>query len=145
VLTYSSFNSHGWDTSPVGVRHFEVYENQFLHAGGTDDIANQNWSIWIRGGTGVIFDNVLDDIAGSYWGNKDEVRFSIRGAEDARPQGACSDVTYPVPHQIGQSHDGANSVTDPIYLWGNTGAVAIAADWNWGNPCGVWIRLGALL
>jgi len=135
-LTYSSFNTHGWATSPVGVRHFEVYENTFHHPGGTDPIANQNWAIWIRGGTGVIFNNFFDDIAGSYWGQKDEIRLTIRGAEDARPQGSCASTSYPVPHQIGQSHDGTTSFTDPLYLWGNTGTTAVYSGWNWGNPCG---------
>jgi hypothetical protein len=135
-LTYSSFNTHGWATSPVGVRHFEVYANTFNHAGGTDPIANQNWAIWIRGGTGTIFNNHFDDIAGSYWGQKDEIRLTIRGAEDARPQGSCANTSYPVPHQIGQGHDGTSTFTDPMVLWGNTGTVAIFAGWNWGNPCG---------
>lgn len=135
-LTYSSFNTHGWATSPVGVRHFEVYGNAFKHPGGTDAIANQNWAVWIRGGTGVIFDNQFDDLAGSHWGQKDEIRLTIRGAEDARPQGPCASTSYPVPHQIGQSHDGTGAVTDPLYLWGNTGTVAVSAGWNWGNPCG---------
>jgi hypothetical protein len=135
TLTYSSFNTHGWATSPVGVRHFEVYENKFLHPGGTTAIANQNWAIWIRGGTGVIYNNHFDDIAGSYWGQKDELKLTIRGAEDARPQGSCASTKYPVPRQIGQSHDGKGYFTDPLYIWGNTGAVAVNAAWNWGNPC----------
>jgi hypothetical protein len=135
VLTYSSFNTHGRATSPVGVRHFEVYENTFKHMGGTSQLANQNWAIWIRGGTGVIADNTIDDIAGSYWGNKQELKLTIRGAEDARPQGSCAKTSYPVPHQIGQSHDGTGYVTDPLYLWGNKGTLGISAGWNWGNPC----------
>jgi hypothetical protein len=136
TATFSSFNSHGWATSPVGVRHWEVYENTFIHTGGSGELANQNWAIWIRGGTGVIFNNDIDDLAGSYWGDKPELRFSIRGAEDARPQGTCQQVSYPVPRQLGQSHNGSAYITDPIYIWGNTGTVEIAADWNWGNPCG---------
>lgn len=136
TLTYSSFNTHGYATSSVGVRHFEVYNNTFLYPGGTSQIANQNWVIWIRGGTGVIYNNQIADIAGSYWGNKAELKFTIRGAEDTRPQGACSNVSYPVPRQLGQSHNGSSYITDPIYLWGNTGATAIDAGWNWGNPCG---------
>ncbi|MEZ4222757.1 MAG: hypothetical protein R3B13_17585 [Polyangiaceae bacterium] len=136
ALTYSSFNTHGWASSPAGVRHFEVYANQFKHLGGSEAIANQNWAIWIRGGSGVIFDNTLDDLAGSHWGQKDEIRLTIRGAEDDRPQGTCANTKYPVPHQIGQSHDGSKVTTDPLYLWGNQGAQAINAGWNWGNPCG---------
>ncbi len=136
TLTYSSFNSHGKSTGPYSVRHFEVYNNEFRHPGGTSQIAAQSWAIWIRGGTGVIFNNRFDNIAGSYWGNKPEMRLSIRGAEDARPQGSCGNVRYPVPEQLGQNHNGSSYFTDPIYIWGNTGATAIDAGWTWGNPCG---------
>lgn len=135
-LTYSAFNTHGMDTSPVGVRHFEVYNNTFGHPGGSSQLANQNWAIWIRGGTGVIFKNQIDDISGSYWGNKQELKFSIRGAEDVRPQGSCGNVRYPAPRQLGQNHNGSGYFTDPIYIWGNTGASGIDAGWHWGNPCG---------
>lgn len=136
TLTYSSFNSHGLATSSQGVRHFEVYNNTWKHDGGTSQIANQNWAVWIRGGTGVIFNNQIANLAGSYWGNKAELHFSIRGAEDARPQGSCENVKYPVPRQLGQNYDGTKYFTDPIYIWGNTGTVAIQDGWRWGNPCG---------
>jgi len=136
TLTYSSFNTHGWATSPVGIRHFEVYGNKFIYPGGTDQISNQNWSIWIRGGTGVIFDNQIDDISGN-WGKKTTVHMTIRSAEDVRPEGNCSDASYPEPRQLGQNHDGTSYFTDPIYFWGNTGTVTFEAGWNWGNPCGL--------
>lgn len=137
TLTYSSFNTHGYDTSPKGIRHFEVYNNNFIHNGGSSQIANQSWAIWIRGGTGVIYNNQIANIAGSYWGNKSEIILSIRSAEDVRPQGSCANVKYPVPRQLGQSYDGTKYYTDPIYIWGNTGTVAISDGWNWGNPCGL--------
>jgi hypothetical protein len=135
ALTYSSFNSHGKATSIFSVRHWEIYNNKFMHQNSRDQIANQNWAIWIRGGTGVIFDNHFDDLAGS-WGDKAEVRFSLRGAEDNRPQGSCSNTRYPVPQQLGQGHDGSSPVTDPIYMWDNAGTLRISTDWGWGNPCG---------
>ncbi len=137
TLIYSSFNSHGLSTSAQGMRHFEVYNNHFNHDHSEADIANQNQAVWIRGATGTIFDNFSDDLAGSFWGGKPEVKLHIRGAEDNRPQGACEDVSYPVPRQLGQdwSESGAAYVTDPIYIWDNTGTFAISAGWNWGNPC----------
>lgn len=137
TLTYSSFNTHGYATSSDGVRHFEVYGNTFVHNGGETMLANQNWLIWLRGGTGVIFDNQFTDIAGGFWGDKSELKLTIRGAEDARPQGDCADVAYPVPRQLGQGHDGQSPIDDPIYIWDNLGAQEVAADWNWGNPCGL--------
>lgn len=62
---------------------------------------------------------------------------SPRGAEDIRPQGSCASVSYPVPAQIGQNYNGTAYFTDPIYIWGNTGAQEMNADWGWGNPCGL--------
>lgn len=136
-LTFSSVNSHGADTSTYGVRHWEIYNNTFHHTGGCDEIANQNWSIWMRGGTGVIYNNSIADIAGGCWGDKAELKFSIRGAEDVRPQGSCANVSYPVTRQLGQNYNGTSYFTDPIYIWGNTGAQDMNADWGWGNPCGL--------
>ena len=144
-LTYSSFNSHGYDSSVAGVRHWEVYENTWLYPSFTgspanNSVTNQGWAIWIRGGTGVIFNNNIPDIRSSWWGDPAEYKFSIRAAEDIRRQGSnsCADVAYPVPRQLGQSHDGSRSITDPIYVWNNVGPGAgIAGGWTWGNPCGL--------
>ncbi len=135
----SSINSHGWDTSGSGVRHWEIYNNTFQHPLGncSTAICNQNWLILMRGGTGVITDNQFVDIAGSNWGNKTELHFWIRGAEDARPQGSCSNVRYPVPRQVGQNHNGTAYFTDPIRIWNNSGAQVVDAGWNFGNPCGL--------
>jgi hypothetical protein len=145
-LTYSSFNSHGWATSPIGVRHFEVYNNDFRYPafsgspGGTD-VTNQNWMIWIRGGAGVIHNNTLASMNSSWWGAKNGGRmtFSIRGAEDNRPQGSCANVSYPVPHQIGQGWTNGAYSTDKIWIYSNTisGSPFMSAGWNWGNPCGL--------
>ena len=97
-------------------------------------LSNVNQFIWIRGGTGVIFDNYFDHLSSQCWGTKTEIRFDIRGAEDARPQGSCANTHYPVPHQVGQTLNG----TDPIWIWGNTGqsVVNVNTAWSWGNPCG---------
>jgi hypothetical protein len=135
------FNSHGEDTSPYGMRQFEIYNNSFTFpdqtcAGGQTSLSNINQYIWIRGATGVVFSNSMDDLQSTCWGPKPEVRMSIRGAEDVRPQGACNQVTYPVPHQLGQSNNGSSDFTDPIYFWSNTGTIEITPDWGFGNPCG---------
>jgi hypothetical protein len=143
TLTYTDTNSHGEDTSPFGERHWEIYDNTYTDpqpaptcSGNTSCVGNIVQEIWIRGATGVIFDNTLDDIAGNYWGDKSEAKFNIRGAEDVRPQGSCAQVAYPVPHQLGQNNDGTKDFTDPIWVWGNKGTLVIGAGWEWGNPCG---------
>jgi hypothetical protein len=136
------FNSHGWDTSPQGLRHFEIYSNQFSFpdktcTNGQHSLSNINQYIWIRGGSGVVYNNSFEDLSSTCWGNKTEVKLSIRGAEDARPQGSCSSVSYAVPHQLGQSNNGTSDFRDPIYFWGNSGTMAINGGWGWGNPCGL--------
>jgi hypothetical protein len=143
------FNSHGEDSSPYGMREFEIYNNSFTFpdqtcAGGNGSLSNINQYIWLRGGTGVIFGNIMAPLYSSCWGDKPEIRLSIRGAEDDRPQGTCSQVTYPVPHQLGRNNNGASDFTDPIYIWGNTGtpdpagfAIEVTGGWGWGNPCGL--------
>lgn len=149
-FTNSEFNSHGWDSSLFGLRHFEVYNNQFLNTQDSSQTANVNQSVWIRGATGVIYNNSFDALAGSFWGDKPEIRLNIRGAEDDRPQGTCAQVSYPVPHQLGQNFNGTSAFTDPIYIWGNTSTIGTVdgggfqveanAAWNdfggGANPCG---------
>ncbi len=136
------FNSHGKDTSTYGGRHFELYSNSFLFPdhtclNGNTSLSNINQFIWIRGGTGVIYNNNLDHLSSQCWGTKPEIRISIRGAEDARPQGTCMQVAYPVPHQCGRNYSTVE-FTDPIWFWGNianqTTCVAFGG-WAWGNPC----------
>ena len=140
----ASFNSHGLDTSGIGHRHFEVYGNDFRYQRSGQaldtDLANLNWLIWIRGGTGVIFNNILDDIAGSFWGQKSEGKFDIRTQQDGSGQQygdfqdgrawlSTGQGTYPRQHQLsvnwssGVPTNGGYYI-DPIYIWGNTGAGA---------------------
>lgn len=143
TLTNSSFNTHGYASSPSGIRHFEIYNNTWIYNGPTssnppnNDLSNQGWVIWIRGGTGVIFNNTIPDIRSVAWGNPSEIKLTIRSAEDIRVQGSCSNVSYPVPRQLGQNHNGTSYFVDPIYIWGNSSTAAIRDGWNWGNPCGL--------
>lgn len=127
----SSFNSHGKATSTNGVRHYEIYNNDFNY---TDDTYNVGWFMWFRGGTGVIYNNEIDDITGSHWGNKPEVRFSIRAADDG-PSGCCT--TYPCEQQLGQNYNGSSYFLDPMYFWNNdTIHDWEDNDWTWGGTCG---------
>lgn len=133
VFNNSSWNSHGFDTSPIGNRHFEIYNNQFNQS---DKNVNQSWQIWIRGGTGVVFNNFIQDLNGQQWGNKPEVEISVRAASGggtAYPGGCCT--TYPCIRQSGQNHNGTSQFTDPIRFWNNTGGYVITPAQNWGS-CG---------
>ena len=133
VFNNSSWNSHGFATSAIGNRHFEIYNNRFNQQ---NQNVNQNWQIWIRGGTGVVFGNFIQDLNGQMWGNKPEVLLSVRAASDGGgqyPGGCCT--TYPCIRQLGQNHDGSRQFTDPIRFWNNTGGFVITSNQSWGT-CG---------
>ena len=170
TFKYGSVNSHGTDTSPYGVRHFEIYNNVFQNtsAGGwtgstsNNDLSNTNWAIWIRGGTGVIYNNVIDDYANSNWGfAKSEAKFDIRAQQDnsgvsygtvgpPTAKYSAGQGNYPRERQLAQSWNeslsnpvGINGgvgdySTDPIYAWGNTGAGSSGGSFlGWSNG-GSW-------
>ena len=144
VVRYNTFNqsaitSHGTDTSTWGNRQWEVYNNTFtftdpgncalplLNHGAMD------YFLYIRGGTGLITDNVIGNINSCWTGNKDEIKFTIFSI---RQSGAgpfpCWSGGYPAPRQEGMGRvtgtagDDPNGVyygdSDPIYVWNNTGA-----------------------
>ena len=126
----TSVNSHGLDTSPIGVRHYEIYGNNFLYP---SNMVNQGWWIWLRGGTGVVFNNTFQDITGQMWGNKAELLFSVRMADDGGVLGCAT--SWPAPHQVGQNHTGTAQFTDGVHFWGNTGTYTWQIQ-RFGNSCG---------
>ncbi len=145
--------SHGRDSGIYGTRHFEIYSNYFHYttAGynyptlNNYEVLSSNCSqgmIWIRAGTGVIFDNDFDimDSAGC-WNpggyHLGQIYFSVRAAEDDRIQGnlSCAAVSYPIPAQCGQNWNGSAWFTDPTYIWGNRGI-----DWTASVGLGVSYR-----
>jgi hypothetical protein len=117
----SAITSHGQDTSPAGSRHWEVYNNTFVFtASGGNYPLNLNYFFYVRGGTGVIANNVIPHIASQTWGVKSEISltvFNIRRSSQFVP---CQ-KNYPAARQIGQSFKNGLRVTDPLYIWGNTG------------------------
>lgn len=162
-----ALNSHGLDTSGIGERHWEIYDNQFRFASAKSELgvadsseyANLNWLIWIRGGTGVIYNNAIEDISSGYWGDKPEGKFDIRSAQDGSGAGygdygdgrawlSSGSGAYPRQHQIGvnwNSGVGTNSgyFIDPVYIWGNTGTgtsgggfLGFANGGAWGSQTG---------
>jgi hypothetical protein len=112
----SSIVFHGGapsDSSPNGgVRQFEVYGNTFKRVSNAGAI--NKW-IWVRGGTGVIANNLMakaDSPDGYSYPNKAEIRLSL-----ACPSG------YPVQYQVGQSSQAPqSSPSRPLLIFGNSGA-----------------------
>jgi hypothetical protein len=113
VIRYNTFRdaisgTHGADTSPSGVRHFEIYNNTFTFAG--HSMVNQ-W-VFIRGGSGVIVDNVLPDIPG-----KPEIVMQVQNLRRSAGPHPCWRNGWPAPHQVGQGSGGVEGV----YIWNNSG------------------------
>lgn len=68
------FNSHGCDTSAFGMRHFEIYNCDFNNP--VTGWNQSNGYIWVRGGSGAVFNNSFEDLWG--WGDGTEIKLSIR-------------------------------------------------------------------
>lgn len=129
VIRYTTYDgcsglTHGF-TSTWGGRHWEYYNVTFSV---TEEERNHNGRyFWIRAGTGVFTDNVVNNSAnpGAY-GNVDA--FSI--GDNTSPG------SYLMPRQPGAGHDGMDDVSDPIYSWNNSGARASA--WGYQDDPGGW-------
>src|ERR1700730_15416597 len=146
VVRYNTFDnsaigSHGQETSPWGVRHYEIYNNTFIFtSSGPTPFGNTyplNLNYWFedRGGTGCIFNNTVPDIASQTWGAKATwllVDFNIQ----RHSNNISCQTQYPSARQVGQTWigsggysypgapvDGPGYGIDPLYVWGNTGGV----------------------
>jgi hypothetical protein len=141
VLDNSGMTSHGADTGPIGLRHVEIYDNELIfdNFGDCDGSVTigLTWFFWMRGGTGVITDNILPTISSCAWGSKGNVLFSVLNITRNAGCYPCW-TSYPAPHQVGQGY-GAGAVfhqwdcpslledgsyyiyREPIYIWNNTG------------------------
>lgn len=119
TFTDSSITAHGGgsgtsgnDTSTVGCRHMEIYDNTFVRV--SNAYAINKW-VWMRGASGVIANNVIpraDSPDGSSYPNKNELQLSV----------GCPGA-YPVRYQVGQTSDTADATPDyPLAIFGNTGA-----------------------
>jgi hypothetical protein len=141
VLRYCTLNNaslgfHGQETSTWGARHWEIYNNTFHYStsgtayGGGGYPLNMNQWIGIRGGTGVITNNAMDNIPFKF--GIFMTVYSINRTDSIPCQ-----TGYPAAHQTGQgwsavstasyghplvSKDGTGAVPDPVYIWNNTGA-----------------------
>lgn len=131
----SAIASHGQETSSVGARQWEVYENTFIFTGGSNNNPspqqyplNMNLFLFIRGGgPGVCFNNKIPDISSSAWGNKAEIKFNLYNIR-RRGQVPCQ-TEHPAARQIGWGSDASGKlVLSPVYFWGNTGTG------NYNNP-----------
>jgi hypothetical protein len=126
VIRYNTFidaahGDHGHDTSYVGIRHYEIYNNTY------QCVNDWNFIAWYgsRGGTGVITDNIMPNqcygrtvsrIAATIQALRRKV-YALNGVAD------CYPGPYPWLRQEGWGWAGSvgitNQVLEPIYVWNN--------------------------
>lgn len=138
LFNNSAFGTHGADTSNYGVRHIEIYNNQFVFTdAGVDTFNLANGFFYNRGGTGLIASNSIDDINSQEWSDKNEWKFQIQNLRRNAGPNPCWNSGYPAPRQIGMGRvtgsAGNDSITykgdsEPFYVWGNTGVNLSAND-----------------
>jgi hypothetical protein len=138
VFHHSGITSHGQDTSQDGVRHFELYDNVWLYDNSQSAalLPNMDYLIYIRGGSGIITGNEVQDINNSEWGNKTEIKLTIQSLQRNAGANACYAGSYPCPRQIGQGHNGSTAITEGLHIWGNTGGGTLAKEDYSTNECG---------
>ena len=148
----SSITSHGADTSAIGARHVEIYNNTFIFTNHNDcdgsQTANLAYLIFMRGATGVITDNTgLANMASCAWGVKPAVDMTVMNLQrNAGPnpcwgQSSSGGANYPAPRQLGfgyvtgNGRDGSNRQFDtltyvgdsePFYIWNETFTPALS-------------------
>jgi len=151
VVRYSLYDSAGWgshgaDSSNYGMRHFEVYNCEFRRTDFSDgQTMNVGWAFLIRGGTGVITDNVVSAYGGADYGSGPKVNLALwnlqlNGGPNPLWGKNIAGIQYPCPRQVGMGRvtgsgtDGTGRSTDsfsyvgdvePLYIWGNTGTALV--------------------
>jgi len=151
IFDNAGFGTHGADTSSVGQRYFEVYDNQFIFNAYTDGTTfNLNWWFFVRGGTFVVADNVMPDIVSQDYGVKPAFNMTVMnlqrngGPNPCWGAGTSGGAAYPAPRQVGlgrvtgtRGNDSMAYVGDsePAYIWNITGSPLIQfSDYGAGEP-----------
>jgi hypothetical protein len=137
--------THGADTSPFGQRYFELYDNVGIFQANTDGTTfnMNNWG-YIRGGTGIIYNNTMPPLQSQDYGSKDDFDLTVQNLQRNEGPDPCWGAGYHAPRQVGfgyvtgkgtdgkgRSRDANAYVGDlePVYIWGNS-----RAPLNTGTP-----------
>jgi len=107
-LTHYNIDSHGYCGEALGgTRQYEIYDN----VSSVDSGVTQARWMYIRGGTGVIFDNIMVT-TGTL---NDQINLTEHRIDRESCLGGCC-CSYPCKDQIGR---GTDQTSDPLYLWNN--------------------------
>jgi hypothetical protein len=126
---------HGTETSGRfrGMRAFEIYNNTFI------PVQNSQFTgVYLRSGTGVIYNNTFNDSGSNNWSNV-IIATNYRDSQPYNPWGQCNGTSsydgsggYPCIDQVGRGQGillsgspaspvaSPNEALDPVYQWGNT-------------------------
>jgi hypothetical protein len=128
VLDGTWFLTHGFTSgSYSGGRHVEIYDNTFRVTTQSRNMSGRYF--WLRAGTVVITGNDAARATDtqSYGGGHVGI---LDIGDNTSPNGSDG------PMQPGWGHSGSADVRDPIYVWGNTGAMGSEVGFN--NSSGCW-------
>lgn len=144
VIRYSlaqntGFGSHGYESSPFGMRHMEFYNNFLLYdnQGNNDDSTynNQNQHIMLRGGILIATDNYIDPIvsSGAHPQQSDFSMYINANQIGYTGGGGCCTV-YPCIRQVGQGYSGGY-ITEGSWMWNNGPSTTVGVKPHGLNPC----------
>jgi hypothetical protein len=149
----AGIGTHGADTSGYGQRYFELYNNTFVFEGYNDGSTfNVNDWIYLRGGTGLVYNNTIPALLSTDYGTKSDVNMTVMNLQrNAGPDpcwGASASTyggNYHAPRQVGfgrvtgsgsASYTGA-SPNAPMTVSGANDSVTYVGDsepfYIWGN------------
>ena len=136
VWNNSQALTHG-NTGKTGGRQVELYDNQmkYFQVNGMY-VALTRW-MWFRAGTGRIWGNSVDLIdSKSYWGAPKQSWVFIAESLSRAGQSGCQQASdYPNGwHWPGFGGDGTKQVSDPVYIWNNSGGGA--STWGTNDQSG---------
>lgn len=125
--------THG-PSSLTGGRHIEYYNNTFSVTTETHNHGGRYF--WIRAGTGVFWDNLVNNASAP--GEYGNCKLLDIGEED-EAYGSGGGTGYPAMRggdtftiQCGWGHDGTDSVLDPIYIYNQKAGSDAASAYVYG-------------
>lgn len=152
VMNNAAIGTHGADSGPWGVRHYEIYDCDFIFNAYNDgNTLPLNWWFYLRGGTGVITDNTLPNIWSTDYSDKLEINMTLHNLQRASSNvnslwgKDIPGVQYPLPRQVGMGRvTGTGNVqfpvapfmdsityagdSEPLYIWNNTGGYSVGTS-----------------